>query len=144
MRKYMIIVKAQMGQLMEAMQDLAKGQEEAWQDNLRTAIVNPSVTLPVNPLGGTNTHVVTQLSPEGGPMYQNVAHTFNIPVNRRTQLKIDDHHDAFFTLKDDSVYDTFGPSTAEMETKLCALEEKMKDIQGFSTFGLDVIDMCMV
>ncbi|XP_050897049.1 uncharacterized protein LOC127103851 [Lathyrus oleraceus] len=50
---------------------------------------------------------------------------------KRTESKrveIDDYHDAFFTPKANLVYDAFGPSTTEMETKLCVLEERIKDI----------------
>lgn len=77
-------------------------------------------------------------------MYQNVGQTFNIPVSGRAQPEINDHHNAFFTTIVDSVYDVYGPSTAEMEIELCVLEDKMKAIQGSSVFGLDDADMWSV
>lgn len=86
------------------------------------------MTLPVNPLGGTGTPVVTQPPLEGGPLNQNVDTTFNIAIHGGSQPVIDYHQDAFFIPKADSVYDAFGPSTVEMEKKLCVLEEKMKVI----------------
>lgn len=51
MREDMTTMRAQMGQLMEAMQDLAIGQEEARHANIRADTSNPAVILPMNPLG---------------------------------------------------------------------------------------------
>lgn len=94
MREDMTAVKAQMGQLVEAIQALVRGQEEMRQANMRAAAANPSiVTIPVNPLGGIGTPIVTQPPPERGPVCQNTAQTFNIHVNRRAQPEIDDHQD---------------------------------------------------
>lgn len=93
-------MKAQMGQLIEVLQTLARGQKEVRQANLRAATANPILTTPVNPLGA-NVPVATQPPPEGGPVHQNVAHTFDIPVQGRDQIEIDDHQDAF--------YNAYGP-----------------------------------
>ncbi|XP_050918478.1 uncharacterized protein LOC127135895 [Lathyrus oleraceus] len=138
MREEFLTMRSQMGQLMETIQAMDRGQEELRHANLRVAAANPPVTLQVN------TPVMTQRPPEGGPMNQNIGAAFNILVNGGDQPKIDDHHDAFFIPKDDSFYDTFGPSTAEVEKNLCALEENMKSIEGYSSFGLDTTDMCLV
>lgn len=91
MREDMTTMKAQMGQLVEALQALARGQEEMRQANLRAAATNPVVvTIPTNPLGGTGTPVVAQPPPDRGPVYQNANQTFNIPANGRFQPEIDD------------------------------------------------------
>ncbi|XP_050886215.1 uncharacterized protein LOC127091580 [Lathyrus oleraceus] len=95
-------------------------------------------------MGGTVTTVVTHPPCEGGLVYQNVGTIFNIPVSGRGQPEIDDHQNAFFTTRDDSVYNSFEPSTTEMETKLHVLEGKKKDIKGSNAFGLDTTDMCLV
>ncbi|KAI5420326.1 hypothetical protein KIW84_044203 [Lathyrus oleraceus] len=116
MREDMTVVKAQMGQLVESIQALARGQEEMCHANLRATAANPPVmTIPVDPFGGAGTPIVTQPPPERVPVYQNVAQTFNIPVNGRAQPEMDDHQDAFFTTRANSVYDVFGPSPADFE-----------------------------
>ncbi|XP_050889680.1 uncharacterized protein LOC127094968 [Lathyrus oleraceus] len=145
MREDMTTVKAQMGQLVEALQALARRQEEIHQANLRVVAANPVVvTIPVNPLGGAGTPVIAQPPLEKGPGYQNVAQAFNIPINGRAQPEIDDHQDAFFTIKVDSVYDTFGPSSADLERRLCMVKERFKVMEGPDTFRLDAVDMCLV
>lgn len=114
MREDMTAVKAQMGQLVEAIQALTRGQEEMRQANLRVAAANPAVvTIPVDPPGGDGTPVISQPPPERVPVYQNAAQTFNIPVNGRDQPEINNHQDGFFTTRADSVYDAFGPSPAD-------------------------------
>lgn len=145
MREDMTIVKAQMGHLVEALQALTREQEEIRQANLRATAANPAVvTIPMNPLGGASTPVVAQSPPERGPLYQNAAQPFNIPVNGRVQPDIEDHQDAFFTIKADSVYDAFGPSPAYLERRFHMIEERFKAIEGPDTFGLDAADMCLV
>ncbi|XP_050918550.1 uncharacterized protein LOC127135978 [Lathyrus oleraceus] len=145
MREDMTTVKSQMGQLVEALQALARGQEKMRQANLRVTASNPAiVTILVNPLGGAGTRVVAQPPPERGLVYQNVAQAFNIHVNGRVQPEIDDHQDAFFTTRANSVYDAFGPSLADLERRFCMVEERFKAMEGPDTFGLDAADMCLV
>ncbi|XP_050889040.1 uncharacterized protein LOC127094224 [Lathyrus oleraceus] len=144
-REDMTVMKAQMGQLVEAIQALARGQEEMCQANLRDVAANPVVvTIPVNPPEGAGTPVVTQPPPERVLVYQNTAQTFNITINGRAQLEMDDHQDVFFTTRADSVYDAFGPSPAELEQRFRMMEDKLKAIEGSDTFGLDAADMCLV
>lgn len=80
-----------MGQLMEVMQVITRGQEEMRQANLRAVTANPAMIHPVNPLGGASTLVVAQPPLERGLVYLNVAQTFNIPVSGRAQPVIHDH-----------------------------------------------------
>ncbi|KAI5434907.1 hypothetical protein KIW84_021652 [Lathyrus oleraceus] len=142
-REDMTTVKDQISQLVEALQALARGQNEMRQTTLRVATANPAiVTTPKKSLGGAGTPVIAQPPPERGPMYQNVAQTFNIPVNGRAQPEIDDHQDAFFTMKADLVYDAFGPSAADLERRFCMMEERFKEMEGPDTFGLDNADIC--
>ncbi|KAI5395536.1 hypothetical protein KIW84_061912 [Lathyrus oleraceus] len=130
-REDMTVMKAQMGQLVEAIQALARGQEEMCQANLRDVAANPVVvTIPVNPPEGAGTPVVTQPPPERVLVYQNTAQTFNITINGRAQLEMDDHQDVFFTTRADSVYDAFGPSPAELEQRFRMMEDKLKAIEG--------------
>ncbi|KAI5428235.1 hypothetical protein KIW84_033293 [Lathyrus oleraceus] len=106
------------------------------QANLRAITAKPPVvTIPVNPPGGVGTLVVTQPPPERVPVYQNAAHTFNIPVNGRAQPEMDDHQDGFFTTRDDSVYDAFGPSPTDFDRRFRMMEDKLKAIEGPDTFG---------
>lgn len=121
----MLTMKVQMGQIMETMQVMARGQEEIGHANLRVVAVNPFITLP---LGGAGTPIVTQPPPKGSPVNQNVGPIVNIHVIGGAQPEIDDHPDAFFIPRVDSVCDAFGPSTAKVEKKLCVLYEKMKTI----------------
>ncbi|XP_050900733.1 uncharacterized protein LOC127107491 [Lathyrus oleraceus] len=145
MREDMNTLKAQMGQLVEAPQALARGQEEMRQANLRVAAANPTVvTILVNPPRGAGTPVVAQPPPERGLVYQNANQTFNIPSNGRFQPEIDEQQDAFFTTKADSVYEVFGPSLADIERRFQMMEERFKAMQGPDTFGLDAADMCLV
>ncbi|XP_050915049.1 uncharacterized protein LOC127130005 [Lathyrus oleraceus] len=145
MREDMTVVKAQMGQRVKAIRALARGQKEMRQANLRVVAANPAVmTIPVNPPGGDGTLVVTQPPPERVPVYQNAAQTFDIPINGRTQPEIDDHQDAFFTTRDDSVYDAFGSSLANFKRRFRMMEDKLKAIEGPDTFGLDATYMCLV
>ncbi|XP_050908758.1 uncharacterized protein LOC127122465 [Lathyrus oleraceus] len=141
----MATMKAQVGQLVEAIQALARGQEEMRQANFRAFVANPLVmTIPVNPPEGVGTPIITQPPPERGLVYQNFAQTFNIPFHGRIQPYIDDHKDAFFTTRVDSVYDAFGSSSADLERRFHMMEDKLKAIEGPNTFGLHVADMCLV
>lgn len=81
MREDMLTMRTRMGKPMETIQDMARGQEELRQANLRASAANPLVTPLVNPL------VVTHPPLEGGPRNQNVGPTFNIPVNGEVNLK---------------------------------------------------------
>ncbi|XP_050878605.1 uncharacterized protein LOC127082411 [Lathyrus oleraceus] len=145
MREDMTTVKAQMGQLVEALQPLARGQEKMRQANLRVSVANPVVvTIPVNPPGGAGTPAVAQPPPERGLMYQNANQTFNIPANGRFQPEIDDQLDAFFTTKVNSVYEAFGHSPVDLERRFQMMEERFKAMQGPDTFGLDAAKMCLV
>ena len=131
----MLIMRAQMGQLMEVIQVMARCQEEIRQSNLGVTTAIPSITLLVNQLGGIGTAIVTQTPPEGGLVNKNVGPTFNIHVNGGAHPEMDDHRDDFFISKVDSIYDAFGPPTAEVEKKFCVLEEKMKAIEGSGALG---------
>lgn len=86
MREDMLIMRAHMGQIMEVMQAMARDQEEVQRENLRVAASNPSITSPVNLLGGIGTPIVTQQPPEEGPVNQNDGLIFNISVNMGLNL----------------------------------------------------------
>ncbi|XP_050915298.1 uncharacterized protein LOC127130309 [Lathyrus oleraceus] len=145
MREDMTTVKAQMGHLVEALQALARRQEEMRQANLRASTANPIVvTIPVNPPGEASTPAVAHAPPERGMVYKNANQTFNIPANERFQPEIDDQQDAFFTTKADSVYEAFGPSPADLERRFQMMEERFKAMQGPDTFRLNAADMCLV
>lgn len=115
------------------------------QANLRFIAANPVVvTMPINPLRGAGTPVATQPPPERGPVYQNVVETFNIHVSGRAQPEIEDNQDAFFTIRDYSIFDAFGPSPGDLERRFYMMEDIFKEIEGIDTFRLDVVDMCLV
>lgn len=94
-----------------------------------TAATNLILIVPTGPIRGTGPI-------EGGPAHQNSARTFHIPVQGGPQIEMDEHRESF--------YDTYGPSPAEAEKKFRVLEEKMKAMEGFGTFGLESADMCLV
>lgn len=145
----MFNVRAQMGQLMETIQDvargqkaIAKGQKELCQATLRDATAgNPPTLIPAGlamqiPMGPP---VGIPPSMGGGLVNQSIMHTVNPPV-----LEVDDHNDAFFNPRDESVYDAFGPTSDDIERKFCAIEEKMKAMKGSNAFGIDTTEMCLV
>lgn len=98
----------------------------------------------MNPTGENDVPVVAQLPPKGVPINQNVSNTFHIPIQGGPQADVDDHHDTFFMPKDELMYDAYGPSSVDVDRKFCIIEERFKAIEGPSTFGLDVEDMCLV
>lgn len=130
LREDMAHMKAQMGQLMDVLQNLARGHEEMRPANQRdVAATNPILTVPTGPMGGT-------CPIEGGPAHQNTTQTFHIPVQGDPQIEMDEHPESF--------YDAYGPLPAEVEKKFRVLEERMKVMEGFGTFGLEAADMYLV
>ncbi|CAL5197806.1 unnamed protein product [Lathyrus oleraceus] len=139
LREEVTHVRTQMGQLMEAIQAVAKGQEvmarsqeELRQASLRIAAENPHVPHPVN----TPVHIPigAHPPPKGGPTNQNSVPAINPHILGR--VPFDDHHDIF--------YDALGSPITKMEMKVRVLKDGMKALQGPDTFGLDVTDMCLV
>lgn len=59
-------------------------------------------------------------------------------------FEMDDQNDAFYNPREESVYDAFGPTGAEIDRKFRAIEEKMKVMEGSNAFGLDAAEMCLV
>lgn len=59
-------------------------------------------------------------------------------------FEVDDHNDDFFNLREESVYDAFGPTSAKIERNLWAIKEKMKSMEWSNAFGLYAIEMCLV
>lgn len=51
---------------------------------------------------------------------------------------------AFFSPRDESIFDAFLPVSVEIESKVYAIEEKMNAMEGSNTFGLDAAEMCLV
>ncbi|XP_050876603.1 uncharacterized protein LOC127080316 [Lathyrus oleraceus] len=133
-----------MGQLMETLQAVARGQEviarsheELRLANQRAAANtlvpppgNPPIQIHMGPLGG---------APPlggGGPVNPNPV----VPPD----FEVDDQNDAFYNPREESVYDAFGPTSAKIDRKFRAIEEKMKVMEGPSAFGLDAAEMCLV
>ncbi|KAI5440886.1 hypothetical protein KIW84_010375 [Lathyrus oleraceus] len=116
-------MKAQMGQLMDVLQNLARGQEEIHQENQRATVATyPILTVPTSLVGGTG-------PVDGGSDHQNAAQTFHIPIQGAPQIEMDEHPESF--------YDAHGPSPAEVEKKFRVLEEKMKAMEGFERTSSD-------
>lgn len=91
---------------------------------------NPPVQIPVGLLGGAPPHE------GGGPTNQNLV----IPPD----FEMENQNDAFYNPREESVYDAFRPSSAEIDRKFRAIEEKMKVTEGSNAFGLDAAEMCLV
>ncbi|XP_050919226.1 uncharacterized protein LOC127136743 [Lathyrus oleraceus] len=110
MREDMTTVEAQMGQLVEALHALARGQEEMRQANLRASTANPAiVTIPVNPPGGAGTPIVAQPPPVRGPA-DSVYEAFgpsSVDLERRFQMM----EERFKAMQGP---DTFGLDAADM------------------------------
>lgn len=135
-----------MGQLMETIQvvsrgqeAIARGQEEVLQANQRAAAANPHTPTPATPTSATLTVQIPIGTPVGvpppvggGPMNQN-----GVPVVNPHVLEVDNQDDAFFSPRDESTFNAFEPASTEIERKVCVIEEKMKEIKGSNIFGLD-------
>lgn len=72
------------------------------------------------------------------------SHTFHVPVHGGSQDGVDDHDGDIFVPRNELLYEPFGPSPIELERKFRMMDERVKAIEGSSTFGLDVVDMCLV
>lgn len=95
--------------------------------------MGPTVQIPANP------PLVSPPPLGGGPVNQDC-----MPTIILSAIEVDDQHNIFFSPTDESTYDAFGPLTAEVEKKVCALEEEMKAMEGSNAFELDAADMCLV
>lgn len=110
-------MRAQMGQLMETLQAVGRGQEviarsheELRLANQRAAAnapvpppINPPIQIPMGPPGG---------APPlggGGPVNPNSV----IPLG----FEVNDQNDAFYNPREESVYDAFGLTNAEIDRK---------------------------
>lgn len=59
-------------------------------------------------------------------------------------IEVDDQQDTFFSPRDASAYDAFGPRANDMEIKVKAIEEKLREMEGSDAFGLNAVEMCLV
>lgn len=118
---------------------IVRSHEELHLANQRVVVVaanpmpplgNPAIQILRVPPGGIPPHV------GGGPMNQN-------PVSPPV-FEVDGQNDAFFNPRDESFYDAFVPTSAEIERKFRAIEEKIKVMEGSNAFGLDATEMCLV
>ncbi|XP_050897085.1 uncharacterized protein LOC127103890 [Lathyrus oleraceus] len=136
-------VMSQMGQLMETIQAVARGQEimAKMQEemNQHTHTVNPPpnplvVDNPLPPPQSNPPYHIPIGSPDGVPPA-----TINLPV-----IEIHDQQDAFFIPRAASMYEAFGPRTNEVEKKVKAIKEKLRAMESTNTLGLDAAEMCLV
>lgn len=145
MREEMFGMHAQMGQLMETIQAVARGQEAIARSHEELHLANQRATAatnPMPPLGNPPVQILvgplgsTPLLGGGGPANKN---PIVPPV-----FEVDNHNDALYNPREDLIYDAFGQTNAEIDRKFRALEEKMKAMEGPNTFGLDAVEMCLV
>lgn len=145
LREEMIGMRAQMRQLMETVQAVARGQEAIARGHEELRLANQrdtTTTIPIPPLGNPLVQILVGplggAPPLGGEGPTNQNHV--VPP----EFEMDDQNDAFYNPREKSVYDAFGPADAKIDRKLCAIEEKMKAMEGPSAFGLDAAKMCLV
>ncbi|XP_050878416.1 uncharacterized protein LOC127082215 [Lathyrus oleraceus] len=145
LREEMFGMRAQMGKLMETIQAMARGQEAIARSHEELRLANQRATAATNhvlPLGNplVQIHVGSlEGTPPlggGGPVNQNPI----VPPG----FEVDNHNDAFYNPREDSVYDAFRPTSDEIDRKFRVIEEKMKVMEGPNTFGLDAAEMCLV
>lgn len=105
MHEEMAQVRAQLGQLMDIMQNVVHRQEENRQANLG-ANVNMNAA---NPIIGNGIPIINQAHVEGMPNNLNVAHTYHVPIQGGSQAGTEDHDGDFFMPRNESVYEPFGP-----------------------------------
>ncbi|XP_050897288.1 uncharacterized protein LOC127104124 [Lathyrus oleraceus] len=140
MQKEMDLVRAQLGQLMDIMQNVIHRQEENRQAN-PGANVNMNAA---NPIIGNGVPIANQTHVEGMPNNPNVANTYHVPIHGGSQAGTEDHDRDFFMHRNESVYEPFGPPQNELERKLKMMDERVRAIEGPNTFGLEAADMCLV
>lgn len=135
-------VRAQMRQLMETIQAVARGQEimariqEEIQQRANIVVVASNVTTIENRVPPyCNPPIQIPTMTPGGVLP---------PVANPSVIEIDEQHDLFFSPRVGSVYDAFGPLIVEVENKVCTIKEKLKAIEGSIVIGLDVAEMCLV
>ncbi|XP_050908876.1 uncharacterized protein LOC127122613 [Lathyrus oleraceus] len=133
-------VRTQLGKLMDIMQNVIHRQEENCQANPR-ANVNVNAT---NPIMGNGVLIVTQAHAEGIPTNLNATHTYHVPIHRGSQAGTKDHNGDFFMPRNESVYETFRPPHTELERKLKMMDERVRAIEGHTTFRLEDANMCLV
>lgn len=122
---------------METIQVVARGQEvmARIQEEMQQRANDVATTVdPFVPPQGNNAVQIHMMTPG----------RVSPPVVNPPVIEIDDQHDAFSIPRSGSVYDAFGQPTAEMEKKVCAIEEKLKAMEGSNTIGLDAAEMCLV
>ncbi|XP_050920371.1 uncharacterized protein LOC127138007 [Lathyrus oleraceus] len=133
-----------MGQLMETLQAVARGQEVITRshEELRLANQRVAANTPIPPPG--NPPVQIPMGPPGGAPPLGGGGPVNPSPVVPPGFEVDEQNDAFYNPREESVYDAFGPTSAEIDRKFRAIEEKMKAMEGPSTFGLDAAEMCLV
>ncbi|KAI5389883.1 hypothetical protein KIW84_075261 [Lathyrus oleraceus] len=92
MQKEMDLVRAQLGQLMDIMQNVIHRQEENRQAN-PGANVNMNAA---NPIIGNGVPIANQTHVEGMPNNPNVANTYHVPIHGGSQAGTEDHDRDFF------------------------------------------------
>lgn len=92
MQEEMAQVRAQLGQLMDIMQNAVHRQEENLQAN-PGANVNMNAA---NPIIGNGITIINQAHVEGMPNNPNVAHTYHVPIQGGSQAGTEDHDGDFF------------------------------------------------
>ncbi|KAI5383969.1 hypothetical protein KIW84_071090 [Lathyrus oleraceus] len=97
-----------------------------------------------NPAVGNGVPVVTHAHAEGVPTNLNVTHTFHVLVHGGSQVGADDRDGDFFMPRNEYMYEPFGPSPTELERRFQMMDERVRAIEGPSTFGLEAADMCLV
>ncbi|XP_050919006.1 uncharacterized protein LOC127136501 [Lathyrus oleraceus] len=119
----------------------ARAQEEIPQANQRAAATNLH-----NPTHATLVMEIPIGTPVGIPPLVGVG-SLNpnvVPDVNPLFLEVDNQDNIFFSPRDESVFDAFGPVSTEIERKVCAIEEKLKAMDGSNTFGLDISEICLV
>lgn len=133
-------VRAQLGQLMDIMQNVVHRQEENHQAN-PGANVNMN---DANPIIGNEIPITNQTHVEGMPNNPNATHTYHVPIQGGSQDGTEDHDGDFFMPRNESMYEPFGPPQNELERKLKMMDERVRAIEGPNTFELEAADMCLV
>lgn len=133
-------MRAQLGKLMDIMQNVVHRPEENHQDN-PGFVANANVS---NPVMGNKVPVVTHAHIEGVPTNVNAAHTVHIPVHGGSHVGAYDHDGDFFVPINECLYEPFGPSPAELERMSRMMDERVKGNEAPRTFGIEAADMCLV
>lgn len=138
--------RSHLGKLMETIQAVARGQkimakmQEEMNHRAHAGNPIPTANPPLPPVV-ENTQILPQINPplQIGASVGVPPTTLNPPT-----IEVDDPHESISRPRVASLYEALGPTTNEVENKVKAIKEKLKEMESVDALGLDAAGMCLV